>query len=72
MWAFMKALCFDNFKNDFIQFEIPLIGEGQPQRFIPVFEDYDDVVQFADDDVELVVELYVRDKVKEDKNVSKE
>lgn len=59
MWAFMKAMRFDSLSTDFIKFETPGIGFGQPQAFIPVFKEKSDAMEFAGEDSHLVVEVKV-------------
>lgn len=57
MWAIMKAMPWSSFESDMVRFETPKVGEGQPQRFIPVFDNLDDARKFAGEDIHLLVEL---------------
>jgi len=61
MWAFMKAIKFENMSAGFVGFQSPTVGTGQPQRFIPVFDDYRDAEKFAGADIDLIVELKFKD-----------
>ena len=54
MWAVMKAFPFSSIDSEYIRMVIPKEGEGQPQRFIPVFTAKDDALKFAGDEPDLV------------------
>lgn len=60
MWAFMKAMPWESMGHEYIRIVAPKIGEGQPQRFIPVFDEYSDAEKFAgESDKHLIVEIKV-------------
>ena len=66
MWAFMKVFTWDSIKSDYkLQFSAK--GEGQPQRFIPVFELKKDALKFSGKEKYLVVKLDVIE-IKESQN----
>lgn len=58
MWAFMKAFTWDSIKSDY-KIQFPRKGEGQPQRFIPVFDLKKDALKFAGKEKDSVVKLDV-------------
>ena len=49
MWAFMKAMSWESVEYNQIKIVTPKTGNGQPQRFIPVFDEYSDAEKFAGD-----------------------
>lgn len=60
MWAFMKAIPWESMEHDTIKMVAPKTGEGQPQRFIPVFDELSDAEKFAgESDKHLIVEIRV-------------
>ena len=66
MWAFMKALSWDALSTDLIKVGVPAKGEGQPQRFIPVFDLKKDALKFAGVDKHLVAELQIIKEVEKE------
>ena len=58
VWAVMKALPFEALDTDHMKFHSPADGEGQPQRFIPVFNSRDDAEIFSVDQ-DLIVAMKI-------------
>lgn len=58
MWVVMKAMTWQSVKYDKVGILTPKKGEGQPQRFIPVFDERKDAEMFAgEDEQHLIAEV---------------
>jgi hypothetical protein len=57
MWVYMKALSWQSLNSEAVTMETPGVGTGQPQRFIPVFETFDDAEKFAGGEIHLIREI---------------
>lgn len=56
--AWLKALTWSSLSTDLITLSAPETGNGQPQRFIPVFETLADAEKFTgEDERHLIVEI---------------